>query len=76
MIKDFKDVVRAGTRLGGDPLDKVRELYVPAREMNALLDRDEEKFLRALDRATGLFLKVGKGRDGRAWRRPSRPTSG
>jgi serine/threonine-protein kinase len=63
MIKDFKDDVRTGTRLGGDALDKVRELYPPAEEMRGLLEKDEARFLNALDRATGLFLKVGKESD-------------
>jgi serine/threonine-protein kinase len=63
MIKGFKDDVRTGTRVGGDALDKVRELYPPAEEMRGLLEKDEARFLNALDRATGLFLKVGKEGD-------------
>lgn len=59
MIKDFRDGVQAGSRLRGVPRDKVRELYPAAGAMAKLLDQDEERFLRALDRATGLFLKVG-----------------
>jgi hypothetical protein len=60
MIKEFRDDVRTGTRVAGEGLDKVRELYPPAREMTALLDQDEERFLNALERATGLFLAADK----------------
>ncbi len=63
MLKDFTDIVRASTRVGGDALDKVRELYVPTKDLAALLDKDEDRFLRALDRSTGLFLKIGKEKD-------------
>ncbi len=63
MIKDFSDIVRANTRLGGESLDKVRELYVTDKEMKKLLDADEAQFLRGLERATGQFLEVGKGPD-------------
>jgi serine/threonine-protein kinase len=58
-VKDFKDGVRTGHSLAGDPGEKVRELYPEAAVMAKWLEEDERRFLRALDRATGLFLKVG-----------------
>ena len=48
-IGDFKDTVRTGHALAGEPRDKVRELYPEAEAMARLLQTDEERFLRALD---------------------------
>jgi serine/threonine-protein kinase len=59
MKKEFTDGVRQGTRVRGQALDKVRRLYPPAAAMNKLMDADEKRFLSALDRAMGAFLKVG-----------------
>jgi serine/threonine-protein kinase len=59
MKKDFVDGVRHGTRLRGRALEKVRRLYAPPAAMAKLLEDDEKRFLNALDRATGAFLKVG-----------------
>ncbi|HBI46815.1 MAG TPA: transcriptional regulator, partial [Planctomycetales bacterium] len=59
MKRDFTERVRDGTPLKGKPRDKVRALYPVAGTMSKLLDEDEDRFLRGLDRATGLFLKVG-----------------
>jgi serine/threonine-protein kinase len=63
--KRIKDTIRSGTAVGGTALDKVRELYPKEDEMNRLLQADEDRFLQALDRVTGLFLKVGpdQGKD-------------
>lgn len=38
--------------------DKVQELYKTEAEMNKLLDKDEKRFLTALDLATGQFLRT------------------
>jgi mono/diheme cytochrome c family protein len=59
MIKDFKDGVRLGAALKGQPRDKLRKLYAEPAAMTGLLEEDESRFLSGLDRATGLFLKVG-----------------
>jgi predicted Ser/Thr protein kinase/mono/diheme cytochrome c family protein len=56
---DFKDTVRTGTALQGEPLAKVRALYPSEADMKKLLDADSARFLKALERATGPFLKVG-----------------
>jgi len=59
MKSDFKDTVRDGTAFQGEPLAKVRRLYPKPEDMKKLLDADSERFLHALQRATGPFLKVG-----------------
>jgi serine/threonine-protein kinase len=63
MIRGFRDMVRGGSPAGGRVRDKLRQLYPPAERMEALLQEDEERFLRALDGAMGPFLKVGDDRD-------------
>lgn len=54
----FKDTVREGLAVAGDALDKAGRLYVPHEAMDRLLARDEDRFFKALDLATGGFLKV------------------
>lgn len=63
MKSDFKDTVRDGTALQGQPLEKVRRLYPTPEAMNKLLQKDAERFLKALEEATGPFLKVGADKD-------------
>ena len=48
-----KDVVREGSALEGEARDKVRRLYRPADDLKAALDGDEQRFLKALEKATG-----------------------
>jgi serine/threonine-protein kinase len=57
--RKVRDAVRDGSRLGGRALQKVRELYVEPKEMDRLLQEDEDRFVQALDRSVGKFLKVG-----------------
>jgi serine/threonine-protein kinase len=59
----FEDLIRGGTAVKGDARLKVQALYRTKDEMDRLLTRDEERFLRALDEATSLFLKVGDDKD-------------
>lgn len=59
MIRDFKDSVRLGTAVQGDALNKVKLLYKDGKDMDKLLQEDEDRFMRALDRATGDFLRKG-----------------
>jgi Planctomycete cytochrome C len=59
----FEDKLRGGTALKGDALVKVQELFRTKAEMDRLLARDEDRFVRALDEATGRFLKVGADKD-------------
>lgn len=43
--------------------DKVQELYKTKAEMDKLLDKDEKRFLTALDQATGQFLRTEANAD-------------
>jgi serine/threonine-protein kinase len=54
-----KDMVREGLAVAGAPRDKVERLYPVQPIVDRLLARDESRFLKALDEATGVFLKVG-----------------
>lgn len=54
----FEDKLRNGSALVGDPLLKVQDLFRKQADMDRLLEKDEERFLRALEEATGPFLKV------------------
>ena len=55
----FKDTVRDGIALSGDVRDKVQKLYPKQEVMDALLAKDEARFLKAVELATGPFLQVG-----------------
>jgi len=56
---DFRDEIRNANAVGGATLNKVRDLYPPQAEMNVLVDHDRKRFLVALERTIGPFLKVG-----------------
>jgi hypothetical protein len=55
----FTDQIRDGTAVGGDARLKVQRLYPEAKVMNAKVLADADRFLKALETATGPFLKVG-----------------
>ena len=59
----FKDTIREGLAVAGAARDKVERLFPEKAAMDKLLGRDEARFLKALDEATGPFLKVGDDRD-------------
>lgn len=63
MISGFRDEIRDSEALAGDPLVKVRELYVEHEEMEKLVAKDRDQFLKALESAVGNFLKVGDDSD-------------
>lgn len=64
MIRDgFKDEIRDGTGVSGDARSKVLQLHRPFEEFTTLMKEDEERFLAALDRSAGKFLKVGPDKD-------------
>jgi serine/threonine-protein kinase len=63
MVSDFKDTIRAGSALLGDARDKMNRLYVKPEAMARLVAEDTGRFVAALDRAAGPFLKVGADRD-------------
>ena len=60
MIFEFKDSVRLGNALAGEARDKVSRLYPQRAVMQKLLEQDSERFLKALDQATGVFLRKDK----------------
>jgi serine/threonine-protein kinase len=60
MIRDFKDTVRNSRAVSGEAQEKVERLYLEPAEMEKLLAKDEERFLRALGEATSGFLKGEK----------------
>jgi serine/threonine-protein kinase len=55
-----KDTVRDGLAVAGAPRDKVERLYPVQPTLDRLLARDESRFLKALDEASGVYLKVGE----------------
>jgi serine/threonine-protein kinase len=59
----FKDSVRDGTAVGGDALRLVQQLYPPQATLDRLVRQDGDRFLAALERATGPFLKAGPDRE-------------
>jgi serine/threonine-protein kinase len=63
MKSEFTDTVRQSTAAHGELRDKVRRLYPQPETMRHLLEQDTERFLAALERATGRFLRVGEDQD-------------
>jgi hypothetical protein len=64
MIRDgFKDEVRDGAGVAGAAREKVQRLHRTADDFTALMKDDENRFLAALDRTAGRFLKVGPDKD-------------
>jgi serine/threonine-protein kinase len=59
----FEDRIRNGSGVFGAALTKVQDLFRKQDDMNRLLDEDEDRFLRALDKATGPFLRVEEDKD-------------
>jgi len=58
MITNLKDEIRGANAVGGKVLEKVKELYPPADVMDRWLEQDSQRFLTALEKATGPFLQV------------------
>jgi len=66
MIRDgFKDELRDGVGVNGTARAKVQRLHPKADGFTALMKEDEDRFLAALDKTMGRFLKVGadQGKD-------------
>jgi serine/threonine-protein kinase len=59
----FKDQVRDGTAVAGDARRKVQRLYPPVKGMDEKVKEDAERFLQALEKAAGPFLRVGADKD-------------
>ena len=58
-IKPVADTIRTATSAKGDALNKVQRLYVPVSRMDKLLEKDGQRFMRALEEATYSFLNTG-----------------
>ncbi|WP_437231086.1 c-type cytochrome domain-containing protein [Planctomicrobium sp. SH661] len=59
MISEFRDEIRDGDAVGGNPYRKVQEIYPPHEEMQKLVRQDEQLFVRSLEQVMGPFLLVG-----------------
>ena len=59
MIKEFRDEIREADAVGGDAQQKVLELYPPHDDMQKLVQKDGDLFVRQLEKVIGPFLKVG-----------------
>lgn len=57
------DTIRDGNSVFGDVEEQVRRLYPEKSKMDELLDRDERRFMEALDKAIGSLLRVGLDKD-------------
>jgi hypothetical protein len=55
----FKDDLRAGTAVSGEARLKLDQLIPVPENMDKLLKRDEDQFLRSLDEAAGGLLRAG-----------------
>jgi len=55
-IIDFQDTVRDGSAVFGDAEYHVKQLYPERSQMKRLINEDQERFLAALEKATGPFL--------------------
>jgi serine/threonine-protein kinase len=58
----FKDQVRQGAAVAGDARRKVRRLFPDAKAMQDEVQEDADRYLRALEKAAGPFLKAGEDR--------------
>lgn len=59
----FTDTIREGNGVFGAARDKVRRLYPEQKVLDGWVKKDEDRFVRALEEATGRFLKVAEDRD-------------
>jgi serine/threonine-protein kinase len=66
----FGDTIRGKAAVFGEAAEKVRQLYPERKEMDVLLDRDEQKFLQAADAATLKFLPESAGKSVKDFREP------
>lgn len=62
-MRRFADSVRNGTGVLGQARLKVQRIYPEKAEMDKLLAEDEARYLAAIDKATGPFLRTDATRD-------------
>jgi len=63
MITNLRDETRGANAQGGKVLEKVKELYPPSKVMDDWLKQDEQRFLTALEKVAGPFLKIEEDQD-------------
>ncbi len=63
LVSGFQDVIREGSAVGGQARIKVQQLYAEPERMKRLVEEDEQRFLLALERATGRFLQVAEDKE-------------
>ncbi|MFN4257916.1 MAG: c-type cytochrome domain-containing protein [Gemmataceae bacterium] len=63
MIGGFQDMLREQSGVFGEARLKLRELHPEQQEIDRLLAEDTQRFMKALEKATGSFLKVAEDRD-------------
>lgn len=56
---ELKDTIRDANAVFGDAEKKVRKLYVEVKRMSELVQQDEKRFLDALEKCIGAFLRAG-----------------
>lgn len=59
----YEDSIRNSFALGGEAGQKLDQLYRDKEEMTKTLTQDRDRFLNALDRLTGDYLKIGTDAD-------------
>ena len=62
-MKPFKDTVRDGTAVNGPAGVKVAQLYRDQKDNDKFIKQDGDRFMRAVERATGPFLRIGADKD-------------
>ncbi|WP_143206420.1 protein kinase domain-containing protein [Singulisphaera sp. GP187] len=62
-IVPFKDTVREGLAVAGEAGEKVEMLYPEKPAMDRLIAKDQARYLKALEEATGTFLMQGEDRE-------------
>ena len=58
----FKDTVRSGAGVFGEAKRKVERLYPDAKTMNRHVSEDSQRFLKALEQATGAFVQIDESK--------------
>ncbi|AGA24692.1 protein kinase domain-containing protein [Singulisphaera acidiphila] len=62
-IVPFKDTIREGLAVAGEAGEKVEMLYPEKAVMDRLITKDQARYLKALEEATGSFLMQGEDRE-------------
>ncbi len=60
----FRDTVREGLAIGGQAQVKARRLFATREQMDKLLEKDEQRFVQAVNEAMSPFLETESSADG------------